>query len=217
LLQDGLMSHVQIFLITPRLSDAESFAPQLEAALSAAPIACVLLRLATRDDNSAKKLIKALAPLVQDKGAALLVEHDTQLAARSDADGVQVSGAGQPLRDAIDSLKPKHIVGVSGLKSKDDAMTAGELDVDYLMFGEPSADGFVQNIAKVVERVEWWAEVFNVPCVAYAPRLADVAPLVKAGADFIATGDWIWAEAEPISAQVRALAEVIRTTPSPIV
>ena len=96
-------------------------------------------------------------------------------------------------------------------------MTAGELDVDYLMFGEPSADGFVQNIAKVVERVEWWAEVFNVPCVAYAPRLADVAPLVKAGADFIATGDWLWAEAETISAQVRALAEVIRTTPSPIV
>ena len=215
-MQDGLMSKVQIFLITPRLVDAESFAPQLEAALRAASVACVLVRLATRDDNSAKKLIKALAPLVQEKGAALLVEQDSQLAARTDADGVQVSGAGQNLRDAEDSLKPKHIVGVSGLKSKDDAMTAGELDVDYLMFGEPSADGFVQNIAKIIERVEWWAQVFNVPCVAYAPRLADVAPLVKAGADFIATGDWLWAEADTTSSLLREVADVIRTTPSPV-
>jgi len=210
------MSHVHVFLITPRLSDAESFAPQLEAALSAASVACVLLRLATRDDNSAKKLIKALVPLVQDKGAALLIEQDTQLAARTGADGVQVSGAGQPLREAIDSLKPKHIVGVSGLKSKDDAMTAGELDVDYLMFGEPSADGFVQNITKIVERVEWWAELFNVPCVAYAPRLADVAPLVKAGADFIATGDWLWAKPDETPDLLRAVAETIRTASSPL-
>ena len=210
------MSKIQIFLITPRLSEAEDFIPQLEAALSAAPVACVLLRLSTRDDNSAKKLIKAIAPIVQDKGAALLIDQDTQLAARTDADGVQVNGAGQSLRDAVDSLKPKHIVGVSGLKNKDDAMTAGELDVDYLIFGEPSADGYLQNIAQVTERVQWWAELFNVPCVAYAQRLEDVAGLVEAGADFIAAGDWIWANPQDTPGLVHQIAETIRKTPSPL-
>ena len=205
------MTKVQIFLQTPKLAEAEAFAPLLEAALKAVPVACVLLRLATRDENSAKKLIKALAPIIQERGAALILEHDPLLSARVNADGVQVNGAGQALRDALDSLKPQRIVGACGLKNKHDAMTAGETEVDYLMFGEPSADGFVQNIAQVAERVKWWSEVFTVPCIAYAPRLADVGTLTAAGADFIATGDWLWAAPEGAPALLITIAELIDT------
>jgi len=203
------MAKVQLFLTTPRLSEAETFAPLLAEAIKAAKISCVLVRLGVRDEGSAKKILKALAPIIQDAGVAMLVEGEPSLAARANADGAQISGAGQNLRDAIDSLKPERIVGVCGLKNKDDAMTAGELDVDYLMFGEPSADGFVQNIALVTERVKWWAEIFNVPCVAYAPRLVDVGPLTNAGADFIATGDWLWNAADGVGATMAKVSATI--------
>ena len=54
------------------------------------------------------------------------------------------------------------------------------------MFGEPRRDGSIPPLADVVDRVDWWAEIFQTPCVAYAARLADVAPLAAAGADFVA-------------------------------
>ncbi len=53
-------------------------------------------------------------------------------------------------------------------------MEAGERDIDYVMFGEPRADGFVPPLAQTIERAEWWAAIFNVPCVAYAPDLDSV-------------------------------------------
>jgi len=61
-----------------------------------------------------------------------------------------------------------------------------------VMFGEPRRDGSIPPLADVVDRVDWWAEIFQTPCVAYAARLADVAPLAAAGADFVALGDALW-------------------------
>ena len=47
-------------------------------------------------------------------------------------------------------------------------MLAAESGADYVMFGEPDADGARPPFEAIVERVEWWAEVFQIPCVAYA-------------------------------------------------
>jgi thiamine-phosphate pyrophosphorylase len=41
----------------------------------------------------------------------------------------------------------------------------------------------------VVERVAWWSEVFEIPCVGFAPALEAIDALVAAGADFVAVGD----------------------------
>ncbi len=79
-----------------------------------------------------------------------------------------------------------------GLASRDDAMTAAEAGADYVMFGEPDAAGARPSFAAVEDRIAWWAEVFEIPCVGYAASADEVAPLVKAGADFIALGDWLW-------------------------
>ena len=38
----------------------------------------------------------------------------------------------------------------------------------------------------IVERVAWWAEVFETPCVGFAATLDEVEPLAAAGADFVA-------------------------------
>ena len=96
------------------------------------------------------------------------------------------------LTAAIETLKPDRIVGAGGLKAKHDAMVAGEFDVDYISFGDPAPDGYTPPVEQTLERVSWWADIFNVPCVAFAPTIADVAALGRAGADFVALREAIW-------------------------
>ena len=197
----------RLYLVTPALSDAAAFLPDLEAAMDAGDVACVLARIATPDEGLVKKVVRALGPAVQKRGAALLVEADAKLVVRADADGVHVHGKGdtleQGLEDAIESLKPDRIVGAGGVRNRHDSMMVGELDVDYVMFGDPAPDGWLPPLEQVVERVSWWAEIFNVPCVAFAARLEDVAALSQAGADFVALGDAVWEDARGPAAAVR--------------
>ena len=174
----------RLFLITPTVADAAAFAPLLEAAMSAAAdVACVLLRVAAPDDGSAKPVVRALSPIVQRRDAALLVERDARFAARVEADGVHVPRVGAQLDDALESLRARKIVGVGGLQSRDDAMIAGESGVDYLMFGGPTEG---QDQDAILERVAWWAEIFNVPCVGYAVSPRHAAEVARAGAEFVA-------------------------------
>jgi thiamine-phosphate pyrophosphorylase len=63
----------------------------------------------------------------------------------------------------------------------------------------------------VVERVAWWAELFEVPCIGFAGDLEEVAPLAEAGAEFIAIGDWIFAYPQGATAAVAEAAR--RLTP----
>ena len=179
----------RLYLITPPLEAAQPFDKALAAALGAGDVACVLARFATSDPGQRKAILRALTPLAQDHGAALLVDGDAQLAARAGADGVHLTGAGEALDQAIESLKPERIVGVGRLDSRDECMSAGEQDIDYLMFGAPSDP---TSPDAILERTRWWAEIFNVPCVAFARSLEEIEPLADAGAEFIALEAAVW-------------------------
>lgn len=183
---------VQIYLVTPAIDDVGAFLPALRAALSAGDIACVLFTPVAGDDNSAKKLIKEIAPVAQGAGAALLVSGWSAVVARAGADGVHLNDGRKGLADALDSFKPERIVGAGGIRTRDEAMTVAESGVDYVMFGEPARDGRLPPLEGVVERTAWWAELFEVPCVAFAPDLAAVPLLADAGADFVALGNAVW-------------------------
>ena len=197
----------RLYLITPALDGAAPFDRALAAALGAGDVACVLARFATTDPGQRKAILRALTPLAQDHGAALLVEGDAQLAARAGADGVHISGAGRALDDAIESLKPERIVGVGGLASRDECMSAGEQDVDYLMFGAPDDP---TPPGDIVERTRWWAEIFNVPCVAFARTLVEIEPLADAGAEFIALEAAAWDDKRgPAAAAAEAAARSV--------
>jgi thiamine-phosphate pyrophosphorylase len=56
------------------------------------------------------------------------------------------------------------------------------------MFGDPDEAGNRPSFDAIIDRVGWWAEVFEVPCVAYAARLDEIDALAAAGADFVAVG-----------------------------
>ena len=132
-----------------------------------------------------------------------MIENDARLAARLGADGVHVAGAGEKLVEAIESLKPERIVGVGSVQTRDDAMTAGEMGADYVMFGEPHGGAQTRGLASLMsltERVVWWAEIFETPCVAFADTIEAVGALAEAGADFVALGDAIWDSPSPQAA-----------------
>lgn len=181
----------RLYLMTPRLADATAFAVPLTAALDAADVAAVLLRLAAADEGTLIKRAKALGPLVQEQGAALLLDGHADLTARACADGTHLTGLAD-LAETIERLKPERIVGIGGLHTHHEAMLAAEQGADYVMFGEPDAHGHRPAFAAVKERITWWAELFEVPCVGYAASIPELASLAESGADFITLGDWLW-------------------------
>jgi thiamine-phosphate pyrophosphorylase len=194
-----------LYLVTPLLSaaDADAFVKIFAGVLEAAPIACALVRLAPGSGAHAKAIVTPLLRPARDADCALLIEKDTRLAARLGADGVHVAGAGEDLVEAIESLKPERIVGAGSLRTRDDAMSAGEMGADYVMFGEPHGGAQTMGLASLMsltERVVWWAEIFETPCVAYADTMAAAGALAEAGADFVALGDAVWANSSPAAA-----------------
>ena len=180
----------RLTLVTPRIEDAAAFARPLAEALAAADIAAVLLRLAPADERTLINRVKTLAPVVQQREVALLLDGDAGVAVRGGADGAHLTGLTDFLA-ALDGLKPARIAGCGGLATRHDAMTAAERGADYVMFGEPLA-GRRPAFEAILERVAWWAEVFEVPCVGFAATLDEVGPLASAGADFVALGEDIW-------------------------
>ena len=187
----------RLYLVTPPVADAQAFSVTLAAALAASDVAAVLLCLAEGDERTQINRAKTLSPAVQDKGAALLLDGHADLVARAGADGAHLTGIAE-FTAALELLKPERIVGVGGLTTRHDAMAAAEAGADYVMFGEPGAAGERPSFDAIEERVAWWAEVFEAPCVAYAASDEEVAPLAKAGADFIALGDWLWRDPQAI-------------------
>jgi len=179
----GTRPPARLYLVTPALADAQATADLVGPALAAADVAAVLVRLAAADERTLINRIKEIAPLVQNRGAALLTDGHAGLAARAGADGAHLAGIAA-VQEAIRSLKPERIVGAGGLASRHDAMLAAESGADYVMFGEPDPTGTRPAFEAIRERVEWWTDVFEIPCVAYAASLDEIGAL--AAAEFIA-------------------------------
>ncbi len=223
----------RLYLITPPVADPAAFAPQLEAALGAGDVAAVLLRLADADERTLINRAKTLAGVVQRRDVALLLDGHADIVARAGADGAHLSGT-EAFAAALALLKPDRIAGAGGLLSRHDAMLAAETGADYVMFGEPppypppqAGEGsrhFPPPQAgegqgggprgrlpfdELLERLIWWAELFEVPCVGYAASLDEIGPLAGTGADFIALGEWIWNEPQSVAASVAAAAAIL--------
>ena len=183
----------RLYLATPEVDDPSHLASDLPGLLAAADVAAVLLRLKETDQRTMISRIKALAPAIQNAGAALLVEGHVGLVARGGADGAHLAGI-VALEEALPSLRPDRIAGVGGLVTRHDSMAAGELGADYVLFGEPDAKGERPSAEAIAERLQWWDELFEPPCVGFAASLAEAAEFAAAGADFVLVGDFVWAD-----------------------
>src|ERR1700729_1693661 len=164
----------RLYLATPQVDDSQPLLASLPRLLAEADIAAVLLRLQPSDPRTLISRIKALAPAIQDHGAALLLDGHVDLVARAGADGAHLPGL-EAFAEALPTLKPDRIAGVGGLATRHDSMTAGELGADYVLFGEPDEKEQRPSTQAICDRLQWWDEVFELPSVGFAGRLGEVA------------------------------------------
>ena len=198
----------RLYLVTPELGETAAFANALDTVLTTTDIAAVLLRLADADERALVNRAKTVAAAVQRRDIALLLDGRAEIVGKVGADGAHLSGI-EALTAALPSLKPDRIAGASGLRSRHDAMLAGESGADYVLFGEPDRRGNRPPFAAVEDRVKWWADLVEVPCIGYAGEAGEVRLLAQAGADFVALGDWIWTHPQGAAAAVTVAAAAL--------
>ena len=199
----------RLYLSTPEVDDPAGLIASLPGLLAAADIAAVLLRLKPTDQRTMIARVKALAPVIQNGDAALLLDGHVELVARAGADGAHLTGIAA-LQEALPSLKPDRIAGVGGLTTRHDSMSAGELGADYVLFGEPDATGQRPAVEAIAERLGWWAELFEPPCVGFAASREEACEFAAAGADFVLVGDFIWADPRGAAAALSDVEQAIR-------
>src|SRR6201998_1038894 len=178
----------RLYLAPPEVDDPQPLLTSLPGLLAEADVAAVLVRLKPTDPRTMISRIKALAPAIQDKGAALLLDGHVELVARAGADGAHLTGIAA-MEDGLPTLKPDRIAGVGGLETPHDSMAAGEAGADYVLFGEPDAGGQRPSIDAIAERLQWWAELFEPPCVGFAASLDEAGEFAAAGAHFVRVAD----------------------------
>lgn len=201
----------QIYLISP-LGVGGSFPDQLSAALAAAPVAAFQFRVKGLDQHEAARLATPLLDICRERDVAFIVNDDVALTKRLKADGVHLGqGDGDP-REARAELGPDAQIGVTCHGSRHLAMEAGEAGANYVAFG-----AFFDSKTKVAEHradadiLRWWSAIMEIPCVAIGGITADnCAPLVQAGADFLAVSGGVWAADDGAAAAIKRLAEAMR-------
>ena len=198
----------RLYLATSEVDDPSQLASLLPDLLAAADVAAVLLRLKPTDQRTMISRVKMLAPMIQNAGAALLLDGHVELVARAGADGAHLDGLAA-LEDALPSLKPDRIAGVGGLATRHDSMAAGELGADYVLFGEPDANGQRPSTDAIAERLQWWDELFEPPCIGFATSLEEASEFARVGADFVLVDDFIWADPRGAKAALIDAAQAI--------
>lgn len=171
---------------------ADGAAERLAAVLAAVPVASVIVQPTAGRALSAPDVLPLVA-IGQKAGASVLVAGDARLARTVKADGVHLAVSEtivEDVREARVVVGGRAAVGGDAGRSRDDAMTLGEIGADYVAFGIPA---FVKDRETAFDRqldlVAWWAEIFEVPCVAMdAAGVGEAGALAAAGADFVCLG-----------------------------
>jgi thiamine-phosphate pyrophosphorylase len=125
----------------------------------------------------------------------VLIEGDAAHAKALGVDGVHIAGPVPAIKAAIAALKPDLIVGVGGVETRHEAMTRGELDIDYIMFG-PFSGAIAPDLREIAG---WWAETMEVPSVLSDPEaISETAN--DEGCEFLALSTSIWQAPDPETA-----------------
>jgi thiamine-phosphate pyrophosphorylase len=198
-----------LYLISP-LDVGGAFPDRLARALDAAPVAAFQFRVKDIDQHAAAKLAEPLLRLCADREVAFIVNDSIALAKRLGADGVHLGQDDGSIEEARGELGKDAQIGVTCHASRHFAMEAGDGGADYVAFGAfyPTTTKETKHVAGL-DLLEWWQGIFEIPCVAIGGITPDnCAPLVKAGADFLAVSGAVWNGDE--EAAVRAFDAAIK-------
>ncbi|HET6609791.1 MAG TPA: thiamine phosphate synthase [Rhodopila sp.] len=203
----------RIYLITPPQLDLHTFPDRLAQALDAGDVAAVQLRLKDADDTTWLKSIDALRPIAQSRDVAFLLNDRAELVVSTGCDGVHVGQDDMPAPQARKLLGEGLTLGVTCKGSRDLALRAGEDGADYVAFGAffPTSTKAGVTFLQSPDILAWWAEMMELPSCAIGGITAEnCAPLVKAGANFLAVVGCIWNHPEGPAAGVKDLNAAIK-------
>jgi thiamine-phosphate pyrophosphorylase len=198
----------QLYLISP-LEVGGEFPQRLERALGAGPVAAFQFRVKGVDQHEAARLAEPLLEICRARDVAFIVNDSVALARRLKADGVHLGQQDGGVREARETLGREAQIGVTCHASRHLALEAGEAGADYVAFGAffPSPTKPSEHRPEP-ELLEWWSALMEIPCVAIGGITpANCAPLVAAGADFLAVSHAVWGGDE--AAAVQAFAKVL--------
>jgi thiamine-phosphate pyrophosphorylase len=199
-----------LYLLTPPALPA-GFDTMLKAALDAGEVAALQLRLKHVSDDEVRRAVDLVRPIAQSRGVALILNDRPDLAVATGCDGAHVGEEDGPVAEARKILGPHLQLGVSCYHSRDLAMQAGEAGADYVAFG-----AFFPSVTKETghradfDLLSWWSELMELPVVAIGGITPEnCAPLVRAGANFLAVTAAVWSHPEGPAAGVRAINSAI--------
>jgi len=206
----------QLYLITPpQIKDVNLFCLNLEAALSAAPVSCLQIRLKKEnneceDDVIILSLFNKIKPICDKYGTLIIINDNPYVAKKARADGVHLGQKDADYSHARELLGHEAIIGITCHNSKELAFNAVSSGADYVAFGAfySSETKYIKHKANM-EILEWWQEAMETPCVAIGGiDISNVENIIKAGADFIALSNAIWSNSEDIASVVSQLSQL---------
>ena len=183
----------------------------LARALDAGDVAALQIRLKDADEDSIRRAAEALLPVAQARGVAVLLNDRADLAVALGCDGAHLGQQDGDHAAARKLLGPDRTLGITCHDSRHLAMEAGEVGADYVAFGAffPTTTKAAKHRADP-ELLAWWSEMFELPSVAIGGiTAAKCAPLVRAGADFLAVVGAVWNHPDGPAAGVRAMNQAI--------
>jgi thiamine-phosphate pyrophosphorylase len=195
----------QLYLISS-LDVGGDFPSQLDAALSAGPVAAFQFRVKGIDQHKAVELAAPLQETCARHDVAFIVNDSIALAKRIKADGVHLGQSDGDPREARLELGRDAQIGVTCHNSRHLAMEAAEAGADYVAFGAffPTSTKQVEHQAEL-ETLQLWSQFTEVPCVAIGGITPENAKgIVDAGADFLAVSGAVWNHADGAAAAVKA-------------
>jgi thiamine-phosphate pyrophosphorylase len=207
------LSACRLYLITPpAIADMPAFLTQLEAALAAGDVAALQIRLKDVPDARIEGAARAILPVAQRHGVAVILNDRPDLAAGLGCDGVHIGQEDGTVAQARKLMGPNAMIGVTCHDSRHLAMEASEAGADYVAFGPffPTDTKPATTPTPEIETLSIWQEVMSTPCVAIGGiTAANCRPLVEAGAYFLAVSAGVWAHpAGPAAAVKGLLAEI---------
>jgi thiamine-phosphate pyrophosphorylase len=184
------MASPRLFLVAPDALGADRLVACATAACSAGDAASIVVP---------SSLERAAVAKLQSLGLAVL----SLGAANAACDGIHLDAATAGIADARARVGKNGIVGAYCAASRHAAMQAAEDGADYIALSQNS-------YAPKEPIVGWWADLFEIPCVAFDPaQPRDLDILLPQKPDFIRPGDAMWASEEDARRVVSELSERI--------
>lgn len=203
------MEGPRIYLVTPPLEDAASFAPILDAALAAAPVACVRLRVVRDEEALISRAADALRETCHRHDVALVVTDHFRLVQQLGVDGVHLADPRLSIREARKLLGEDAIIGGFAGTSRHQGMTLAESGADYVSFGPLVETGLGDGQVADKELFDWWSEMITTPVVAEGGITIELAETLAKSTDFIAAESAVWDHPEGPAAAVKALSALL--------